>query len=329
MGRKIFVFGDRSVATAAVGDTILQWAQSNPGAALGGATGRSPIDVWSYIWAKLASQESERKMAFVDRPILFLDEYFGAYPSYYHWAHRTLRVGRGGFASHNVYTPRGCFFEFDRVVDSDRLFEILSENQDQWAAETDIGEDGVPPEIRINQDVDHPLLRKVRQSLADYDQLVRQHEDRLQLLGIGVGGAIETDPRAGGHIGFVEYGAASRASKTMLVRMASSTNRANAADFQLANEDGGVVLQPAEYAVTQGISTILSAAELLLMAWGESKSKAVERMLFGEPSPYNPAAWIQHHDDVTVFADQAALGEISLSDLEHRGWVTEIMQQII
>jgi hypothetical protein len=47
--------------------------------------------------------------------MFFSDEHFGAYPSYDHWAHRNLHAGQDGFASKNVLTPRGCFFEHGRV----------------------------------------------------------------------------------------------------------------------------------------------------------------------------------------------------------------------
>jgi hypothetical protein len=252
--------------------------------------------------------------------VVFLDEYFGAYPSYYHWAWRNLAVGRGGFAPERVFTPRGCFFEQGRVVSSGRLEEILADWPEDWEAKTLPGEDGAPPEVRIRSSPEHPVLAEIRQSLDDYDRLVRSHGDRLQLLGIGVGGAIGDDPEAGGHIGFVECGAADRDSRTMLVRLAPSTRAANRSDFRLSNDDGEVRLEPAGHAVTQGVSTILSAGRLLMMAWGEAKKEAVSRMFLGTPGPKNPAAWAATHDAVTVFLDRAALGDLHSSRLEERGW---------
>ena len=324
MTRTIWVYANSDTATLAVATYLLDWAQANPGCALGGATGRSPINVWSNVWSELNGPRASEKSSFVDRHVLFLDEYFGAHPSYYHWAQRNLRVGKGGFGQHHIHTPRGCFFEFDRVVDSARLNELLAEYPEQWDAMTAVGEDEVPPEVRFNSSVEHPVLSKLQQSMDDYDNLVKQHNDRLQLLGIGVGGAIDNDSRAGGHIGFVEYGAASRDTKTMLVRMASSTLDANRADFNLvtSSDQADTTLQSTQFAVTQGISTILSAGELLLMAWGKSKTKAVQRMLHGQPSPYNPAAWVQEHSNVTIFLDEEAATDLNLDDLADQGWTT-------
>ncbi len=323
MSKQVFVFRQKEEAVAATAEFILDWCASNPGVALGGATGRSPIDVWRTIWERLDGPRQDEKPAFLARNVVFLDEYFGAYPAYYNWAWRNLRVGVGGFSAERVFTPRGCYFEDGRIVSSSRLEEILNDWPDDWTACTLPGEEGSPPEIRIKPDAEHPVLADIRQTLNDYDQLVRDQGARLQLLGIGVGGAIDRDEEAGGHIGFVEYGAADPETRTMLIKMAGSTQRANRNDFLLQNADGPVSLEPSTYAVTQGISTILSAGHLLLMAWGASKREAVSRMFLGAPGPKNPAAWIQTHKVATVFLDEGAFGSIAPKQLEERGWRVE------
>ncbi len=323
MSKQVFVFDRKEDAVVATADYILDWCAAHPEAALGGATGRSPIDVWKTIWERLSGPRSEEKLAFTARNVVFLDEYFGAYPAYYHWAWRNLRVDTGGFAPERVFAPRGCFFEDGRLVASSRLEEILNDWPDDWTACTTPGEEGTPPEVRIQTQAEHPVLVKIRQTLEDYDQLVRDQGARLQLLGIGVGGAVARDEAAGGHIGFVEYGAADPDSRTMLVRMAASTRRANRDDFLLHNADGAVALEPSTFAVTQGISTILSAGRLMMMAWGASKREAVARMFLGAPGPKNPAAWVSTHKAATVFLDRGAFGELDRRRLEERGWSVE------
>jgi 6-phosphogluconolactonase/glucosamine-6-phosphate isomerase/deaminase len=320
MSKQIFVFDNQAEAVAATAEFILDWCVAHPGSALGGATGRSPIGVWKTIWDQLAGPRQKEKVAFTSRNVIFLDEYFGAYPSYYHWAWRHLRVAEGGFAADRVFTPRGCFFEDGRIVSSHRLEEILTDWPDDWRARTLPGEDGVPPEVRILPTAEHPVLLELRDAMREYDRLARDHSDRLQLLGIGVGGAVTHDPAAGGHIGFVEYGAAEGESSTMLVRLAPSTRQANRDDFRLNNADGELSLEPASFAVTQGVGTILSAGRLLMMSWGASKREAVSRMFLGAPHPKNPAAWVQTHPAATVFLDRAALGELSSAALASRGW---------
>jgi 6-phosphogluconolactonase/glucosamine-6-phosphate isomerase/deaminase len=323
MSKHVFVFDCKEAAVAATAEFILDWCAEHPGAALGGATGRSPIGVWEAIWSALAGPRRAERRRFLERNVVFLDEYFGAYPAYYHWAYRNLRQGAGGevgFAAERVFTPRGAYFENGRIVAGSRLEEILADWPEDWQSWTLPGEDGTPPEVRIQPGAEHPVLAEIRQSLDDYDRLVRDHGDRLQLLGIGVGGAIAHDLEAGGHIGFVEYGAADGDSRTMLVRLAPSTIEANRDDFLLTSSDGAVRLEPSSFAVSQGISTILSAGRLLLLAWGAAKQEAVSRMFLGEPGPKNPAAWIQTHPAATIFMDRGAFGELDRGLLHDRGW---------
>jgi 6-phosphogluconolactonase/glucosamine-6-phosphate isomerase/deaminase len=333
MGKQLFVFGSQKLAEFAVAEYTIGWCQENKGCGLGGATGRSPIGVWSWIWEILEVRPGDRE-AVVQQHVVFLDEYFGPYPSYHHWAWRNLRIGRGGFRPENVYLPRGCFFEpfkEDRIVTSERLGEILGEEafEDDWEKRTAPGEDDRPPEIRIRDEPEHPLLAEIRRSLSDYDTMVkREFGKRLQLLGIGVGGAIKTDADAGGHIGFVECGAAAEDTGTMLVHLAPSTIQANEDDFLLTNADGEVSLEPSHYAVTQGVSTVLSAGELLMMAWGASKQQAVERMFLGTAGPKNPAAWIQQHPNTTVFLDRAAFGTLDPVVLKARGWSVRFLDTV-
>lgn len=112
---------------------------------------------------------------------------------------------------------------------------------------------------------------------------------QLQLLGIG----------RNGHIGFNEPGTP-WTSRTHRVELADMTRLDNADSF------GGDDLVPAT-AITQGIATIMSAQSILLLATGEAKSEAMERLLHDEPSPDLPASVLQGHPEVLVVSDQAAL----------------------
>lgn len=309
----IQVYSDKESGVGGAADFIIDWNWKTNGAALGGATGSSPVGAWAAVWRKLEDHpEARRKL--VRRPIAFLDEYAGPFPSYHHWAWRNLRIGRGGFPAESVYVPRGCFFEDGRIVTSTRLDALLAETTGQWEARTEAGEDGEPPEIRIKGSAVHPVLCEIRDSVTAYDRFVRALPQRLQILGIGVEG----------HIGFVERGAAARDTGTMLVKLASSTLRANEDDFRLRNSDGGdVSLEPAHYAITQGIGTMLSAGAILMLAWGAKKRPAVERMLLHDPSTQNPAGWIQEHEHVTVVLDVDAFGSLDDRDLKARGFRVE------
>lgn len=323
MARVVYVCPDQPTAVAWVAKFIIAWCSEHPLQGLGGATGRTFINVWEWIWAHLDDAGVRERL--VQEDIVFLDEYFGAYPSYYHWAWRNLRVGCGGFHPDHVKLPRGIFYELGQIVSSHRLDAILRETTGEWEARTEPGEDGNPPEVWIRLDASHPVLQEIRHALDYYESVVQLHCNRLQLLGIGVGGAIAVNPQAGGHIGFVECGAAAGGTSTMLVRTAPSTQEANRPDFELTGADGPVTLEPARYAVTQGISSILSAGALLLAAWGAGKCAAVQRMLLGTPGPLNPAAWVQTHSHVTVVIDAAAYGCRDAAELRERGWEVEFV----
>lgn len=109
----------------------------------------------------------------------------------------------------------------------------------------------------------------------------------LQILGIG----------NNGHIGFNEPGS-SIYSKTRLVSLENSTRIANAYEFQ-------TISQVPRMAVTMGISTILKAKRVLLMAWG-MKAPVVAKAVEGFITEQVPASILQNHNDATFVIDESA-----------------------
>ena len=53
-----------------------------------------------------------------------------------------------------------------------------------------------------------------------------------------------------------------------------------------------------------GISTMLSAKKIVLMAWGEDKATAVRKVVEGEMTSEYPASLLQQHDNVTFYTDE-------------------------
>src|ERR1700712_1261909 len=98
----------------------------------------------------------------------------------------------------------------------------------------------------------------IKRYCAEYDQLI---EDTggidLQILGIG----------NNGHIGFNEPGS-SLFSKTRLIPLDNSTRIANAQEFQN-------ISKVPRLAITMGISSIMKAKKILLMAWGQVKAPVI------------------------------------------------------
>ncbi|MDE3236862.1 MAG: glucosamine-6-phosphate deaminase [Bacteroidota bacterium] len=114
----------------------------------------------------------------------------------------------------------------------------------------------------------------------------------LQILGIG----------NNGHIGFNEPGS-SIFSKTRLVSLDNSTRIANAYEFQN-------ISQVPRMAITMGISTILKAQKIILMAWG-SKAGIVARSVEGHVSEQVPASILQQHNDCSFVVDTMAASELT------------------
>lgn len=112
----------------------------------------------------------------------------------------------------------------------------------------------------------------------------------LQILGIG----------ENGHIGFNEPGTPFT-SRTQVVDLASSTIKANSRFFDSIEE------VPTQ-AVSMGIGTIMESKEILLLASGETKRDAMTAVLRGDITEDVPATVLQKHPNVTIIADEAALG---------------------
>lgn len=114
----------------------------------------------------------------------------------------------------------------------------------------------------------------------------------LQVLGIGLNG----------HIGFNEPGS-SISSKTRLVTLENTTRIANTYEFEN-------ISKVPRLAVTMGISTILQAKKILLMAWG-SKANIVARSVEGDVTEQVPASLLQQHNDCTFIIDEPASTELT------------------
>lgn len=114
----------------------------------------------------------------------------------------------------------------------------------------------------------------------------------LQVLGIG----------SNGHIGFNEPGS-SLFSKTRLVTLDNSTRMANSSEFQN-------ISQVPRMALTMGISTILKAKRVLLMAWG-NKAAVVSKSVEGQMTEQIPASILQQHNDCTFIVDELAASELT------------------
>ena len=110
----------------------------------------------------------------------------------------------------------------------------------------------------------------------------------LDLLVIGIG--------VNGQVGFNEAGTSVK-SRTRTVLLPYRSRKIQAKNF-----NGDLSATP-KMAITMGLSTMMSAKRVLLMAFGESKARAVKAIVEDEMDVETPASCFQLHENVEMFAD--------------------------
>ena len=127
---------------------------------------------------------------------------------------------------------------------------------------------------------------------SEYDKAITG----LDLLVIGVGEQ--------GQIGFNEAGSSEK-SRTRTVLLSYKSRK-----IQSRNFNGNIDDTP-KTAITVGIGTMLSAKQIVLMAWGEDKAKAVKEIVEGPVTSACPASFLQKHDNICFFTDDNSASMLS------------------
>lgn len=134
----------------------------------------------------------------------------------------------------------------------------------------------------------------VYQYCIDYEQKIADAGGLdIQLLGIG----------RTGHVGFNEPGSGPE-SRTRLITLDKVT-RLDAASGFFGEEN------VPRRAITMGVGTILSSAEVILMAFGEHKARIVKEAVEGEITSAVAASFLQNHTNTRYFLDLAAAQELT------------------
>ena len=114
----------------------------------------------------------------------------------------------------------------------------------------------------------------------------------LQILGIG----------KNGHIGFNEPGSSFH-SKTRIIHLDHLTRMANLYEWhELSNVP--------KLAITVGISSIMKAKKIVLLAWG-NKASIIAKAVEGVITEQIPASVLQNHDDCTFYIDEFAAADLT------------------
>lgn len=150
--------------------------------------------------------------------------------------------------------------------------------------------------VDINQDKVNFLsgvASDIEAECKRYDSLLEANPIDVQILGIG----------ANGHIGFNEPATPFNA-QTREVKLTAKTIQDNSRFFESIDD------VPTS-AVTMGITEIMNAKKIILLANGINKADAVYKMIKGEVSTDCPASVLQLHNDVTIILDKAAASKLN------------------
>ena len=155
---------------------------------------------------------------------------------------------------------------------------------------------------RENIRIPNGLAADVPAECAAYEAAIRAAGGiDLQVLGIG------TD----GHIGFNEP-SSSLASRTRIKTLTERTRSDNARFFGSADE---VPI----HVITMGVGTIMDARQVLMLAFGERKAKAIADAVEGPIMAMNPASILQMHPVAKCLIDEPAAAK--LARLDYYRWV--------
>ena len=100
-----------------------------------------------------------------------------------------------------------------------------------------------------------------------------------------------------GQIGFNESGA-SEQSRTRTVLLPYASRKRQAKNF------AGDVAQTPNSAIAMGISTMMSAKRICLIAWGEDKAQVVKKIVEDKADSSCPASLLQKHDRISFYIDE-------------------------
>ena len=136
----------------------------------------------------------------------------------------------------------------------------------------------------------------------------RLYEQRIESFG-GLDAVLLGIGRVG-NIGFNEPG--SRLNSTTRLILLDNDSRNEASKMF-----GSIESTPIS-SITMGVSTILAAKKIYLMAWGEDKAKMVKECVEGAVTDTIPASFLQTHNNAHVLIDLSAAGNLTRI---HRPWL--------
>ncbi len=193
---------------------------------------------------------------------------------------RRYEEGKVSFKHVAVYSLDE-FYPIRRTDQQSRNFRI----HDDFLRHVDIAPENV-----------HTLDGEVSEScISDYCSEYEKSIRKIDLMIIGFGEQ--------GQLGFNEQGSYSK-SHTRLVELSHNSRKVQSQQFS------GFENTP-KLAITMGIGTIMRADRVILMAWGEDKADAVQRIVEGEITDNVPASHLQEHPNIELVIDETAAEKLT------------------
>lgn len=204
-------------------------------------------------------------------------------------------------------TPLGMYQELIKMVKAGKLSfaNVVTFNMDEYI--------GLGPKDRQSyhhymqenffQHIDIPKanIHLLNGLTKDYQQECQNYEDNIKRYGkihLQIGG-VGSD----GHIAFNEPGS-SLASRTRVKTLTSDTIDANSRFF-----DGDTSKVPTTV-LTIGIGTIMDAEEVLIIANGDKKARALHHAVEGSINHMWPISVLQMHPHAIIVCDEPATNEL-------------------
>ena len=113
-----------------------------------------------------------------------------------------------------------------------------------------------------------------------------------------------------GHIAFNEP-FSSLSSRTRVVTLTQDTREVNARFFD--NDPNAVPAQ----ALTVGVATVLSSKEVVILAFGSKKARALKDAIEGPMSHYCTLSGLQNHPAGTIVCDENSISEVKVSSYRY------------
>ena len=135
-------------------------------------------------------------------------------------------------------------------------------------------------------------MSKVSSYCNTYDRRARN----IDLMVIGMGEQ--------GQVGFNEAGSYAK-SVTRMVQLSHQSRKTQSGLFY------GIENTP-RMAITMGLSTVMSAKRIILMAWGENKASILRKVVEEDATRLIPASLLQNHSNIEAVADDPAAAQLTV-----------------